>query len=102
MTPAGRLEDYLRKRVKGSGGFVRKLRWIGRRGAPDDFIWWPVSGNYPLVSAFVEVKAPGDRYSKLQERECAKLRTSGFRVFTVASTADIDQVVEQMMEARKL
>ena len=29
------IEDYLVERVKALGGEVRKVKWIGRHGAPD-------------------------------------------------------------------
>ena len=52
--PEAKVENYLRKRVKEEHGQIRKLAWLGRRGAPDDFVWWPG----PRF-AFVECKAPG-------------------------------------------
>lgn len=94
MTPAGKLEKELRTQVKASGGRIRKLRWIGRVGAPDDFVWWPnPHAGLPPVAAFVEIKAPGDRYSVTQMRECARLRDDGFRVLTLTSVGDIAALV---------
>ena len=48
------IEAYLKKCIKAAGGEVRKLRWIGRRGAPDRFVM--LKG----VSCFVELKRPGE------------------------------------------
>lgn len=89
--PEAKNENYLRKRVKAEKGQIRKLRWIGRRGAPDDFVWWPGPR-----SAFVEVKAPEGRLSALQTREIERLRADGFMVYVVFNFADIDAMIEEV------
>ena len=91
MTPAGRLQDHLKKMVQTSGGQYRKVRWEGRRGCPDCFIWWV----WPRL-AFVEVKAGDDRYSKLQEREVKRLKAAGIPVYTVRTIADIDALIFEL------
>jgi hypothetical protein len=91
MTPAGKLQDRLKRTVQHTGGQYRKTRWEGRRGCPDCFVWW----TWPRA-AYVEVKAPGDRYSKLQEREVARMRAAGLPVYTVSSFEDIDRVVSEV------
>ena len=91
MTPAGKLQDRLKKLVQGSGGQYRKVRWEGRRGCPDCFVWW----EWPRL-AFIEVKAGDDRYSKLQEREVARMQEAGIPVFTVRTLEDVDAVVEKV------
>jgi hypothetical protein len=45
-------EAYLRKRVNETRGFVRKVKWPGVRGAPDDLVMWPHLKTY----SFVELK----------------------------------------------
>lgn len=35
------IEAYMVKRVKAMGGEVRKVKWIGRRGAPDRLVMLP-------------------------------------------------------------
>lgn len=87
MTPAAKLQKYLRARVEASGGFYRKLRWEGRDGAPDCFIWW--HAKQPRC-AFIEVKAGEDRVTTLQNVEMTRLASGGFPVFVVRSTDDID------------
>ena len=91
MTPAGKLQDYLKRVVQHSGGQYRKVRWEGRSGCPDCYVWWV----WPHV-AFIEVKAPGDRFSKLQEREVARMRRAGIPVYTVTCVEDIDRVVGEV------
>ena len=78
MTPEGKIEAYLRRRVLETGGRIRKLSWIGRRGAPDRLIWWPG----PRL-AFVELKAPGKKATPQQAREHDRLRADGFSVLVV-------------------
>jgi len=101
MTPAAKLQEYLKKRVQGSGGQYRKVRWEGRRGCPDCFVWW----QWP-VAAFIEVKAHKgkyrDRYSTLQRREIERMRESGVPVYTVSTIEDIDRIVEELRGAPRL
>lgn len=89
MTPAGKLQGQLRKLVQGSGGQYRKIRYEGRRGCPDCLIWW----DWPAV-AFVEIKAEGDRYSKLQEREVERMQAAGIPVFTARTAEDVEKIVD--------
>jgi hypothetical protein len=57
VTPEGRVRSYLRKQALAHGLEHRKLKWIGRNGAPDEFVFHPQS----LVprAAFIEVEAEG-------------------------------------------
>ncbi len=81
------IERALVKRVKQMGGEVRKLAWIGRRGAPDRLVMLP--GRY----LFVELKAPGGRLSRLQDLEHRRLRAAGFEVRVIWKLEDIDEVL---------
>ena len=91
MTPAGKLQDHLKHVVQGSGGQYRKVRWEGRNGCPDCFIWW----DWPCV-AFVEIKAFGDRVSKVQDREIERMRNYGMPVFVATSKEEIDEIVKKV------
>lgn len=91
MTPEGAIQAHLKRRVKETGGEFRKLRWIGRRGAADCFIWWPG----PRF-AFVEVKQPKGRLSVLQEREIETLKRAGFAVHVVWSKDDVDALIHHL------
>ena len=99
--PESKIEYYLKKRVVASGGRVRKLRWIGQRGAPDRFIWWPEEqkGMGP-IACLVEVKAPGKKATAQQLREHARLRADGFSVVVAASVEEVDAMIENMMGMR--
>lgn len=43
-----KIEKHLVDGVKARGGLVRKLRWIGRRGAADRLVVWP-AGMYTTL-----------------------------------------------------
>lgn len=92
MTPEGKIEAYLKKRVLETGGRIRKLSWPGHRGAPDRMIWWPDEGH-GLTLVFVEVKAPGKKPTKQQLREHKKLENDGFEVWVVNDTGIVDLFV---------
>lgn len=89
--PEASVENYLRRRVKETGGRYRKVRWIGRRGAPDQLVWW----TWPRA-ALVECKAEGKHVEKdsQQEREIGRLLGDGWPVFVVNCRADVDAMIE--------
>jgi hypothetical protein len=77
--------------VQKSGGQYRKVRWEGRSGCPDCFVWW----TWPRA-AFIEIKADGDRLSKLQQREIERMDEAGVPVFIARSNEDIDEIVKKV------
>jgi hypothetical protein len=81
------VERQLIKRVKAAGGEVRKLMFIGRRGAPDRLVLLP-----DRVPLFVELKAPGGRVSRLQDVEHRRLREKGARVMVIWKVEEIEGV----------
>jgi len=83
------IERYLVERVVAMGGEVRKLRWLGRNGAPDRLVLLP-GGR--LI--FIEVKAPEAGARPGQQREHCRLRAMGQRVEIVASFDDVDDVLQ--------
>jgi hypothetical protein len=91
MTPAGKLQDRLKQLVQKSGGQYRKVRWEGRNGCPDCFVWW----QWPHV-AFIEIKADNDRVSKVQDQEIQRMRNYGVPVYIARSNEDIDEIVKQI------
>ena len=90
VPPEQLIEDYLARRVKETGGEVRKVVFPGRRGAPDRLCGWP-SGN-----ALVEVKRPGETAKPHQLREHVRLRGIGFRVDVIDTKEGVDLFVEEM------
>ena len=91
MTPAGKLQDHLKQKVQKSGGQYRKVRWEGRNGCPDCFVWW----DWPHV-AFIEIKAFGDRVSTIQDREIERMRRYGLPVYIARTNEEIDEIVEKV------
>lgn len=95
MTPAGKLQAYLKARAQATGGVYRKVRYESRRGCPDCLVWW----RWPAI-ALIEIKAEDgdykDRYSALQQREVDRMRDAGLPVYTARTKADIDRIVEEV------
>ncbi|EXI92401.1 MAG: VRR-NUC domain protein [Candidatus Accumulibacter sp. BA-94] len=82
------IEDHLVRRAGELGGEVRKLRWIGRRGAPDRVVFLPGSRLY-----WVELKRPGSQASAHQAREHERMRGMGQTVLVIDSLAAIDALL---------
>lgn len=82
------IEDYLVRQARQLGGEVRKLRWIGRRGAPDRVVFLPGSRLY-----WVELKAPGEQAEPHQAREHTRMRSMGQIVLVIDSLAAIDALL---------
>lgn len=91
MTPAGKLQDHLKHVVQKSGGQYRKVRWEGRNGCPDCFVWW----TWPHV-AFIEIKADNDRVSKVQQQEIQRMQSYGIPVFIATSKEEIDEIIKKV------
>ena len=81
------IERHLVKRVKELGGEVRKVQWIGRRGAPDRL------AMQPGRTLWVELKAPGEKAKPHQVREHERMRKMGQRVEIVDSCERVDEVL---------
>jgi len=79
------IEKYLVKKVKALGGEVRKVKWIGRRGAPDRLVMFP-----PEHTEWVELKAPGKVPEPHQLREHKRMRAMGQTVFVIDSLEGVD------------
>ena len=81
------IENYLVERVKQIGGEVRKVKWIGRRGAPDRLVM------LPGISVWVELKAPGKVAKPHQLREHERMRAKGQNVVVIDSIAGVDKLL---------
>jgi hypothetical protein len=84
------IERYLVKRVKELGGEVRKVQWIGRRGAPDRLVMMPMMLS-PTI--WVELKATGKTAEPHQQREHERMRKMGQRVEVVDSFEQVDRLL---------
>jgi len=83
------VEKYLVERVKAVGGKVRKVKWVGRKGAPDRLVF-----GRRLRPCFVELKRPeGGVLSQHQKDEIADLIEGGFDVFVVNTMDGVDALM---------
>lgn len=89
------IEKYLVGTVEMLGGECRKLRWIGRRGAPDRLVMFPKEQQRFIDGAWgttlwVELKATGEKAKPHQLREHARMRKMGQRVEVIDSIEAVD------------
>ncbi len=82
------IERYLVAEAKARGGEVRKVKWVGRRGAPDRLVLLGTRGFW------VELKAPGVAAEDYQLREHARMRAFGCEVFVIDSLDGVDHVLD--------
>lgn len=92
------IEKHLVQRVKQLGGEVRKVQFIGRRGAPDRLVMLPavtMNGQpaLPPISVWVELKAPGARPEPHQLREHDRMRAMGQRVEVIDSLDGVTELL---------
>lgn len=99
------IEKHLVKRVKELGGEVRKVEWIGRRGAPDRLVMLPAQVDFSVPlgrpgacrtarSAWVELKAPGVKPEAHQLREHKRMREMGQRVVVIDSIEGVEELLQ--------
>lgn len=98
------IERHLVNRVKKLGGEVRKVEWIGRRGAPDRLVMLPyatldtvrdgklVHGRPPTI--WVELKAPGVEPESYQLREHERMRRLGQVVVVIDSIEGVEELLK--------
>lgn len=77
------LENAFVKHIVRTGGEVRKVRWIGRQGAPDRLVMYP---DGELV--WVELKTTTGKLRPAQEREHERLRAMGQTVHVIRTKED--------------
>ncbi len=85
------IERHLVQRVKALGGEVRKVQWLGRRGAPDRLVMLPLCDFTGRPTTWwVELKAPGVKPPAYQLREHARMRAMGQQVAVLDSIEAVD------------
>lgn len=85
------IEKYLVKKVKALGGEVRKVKWIGRNGAPDRLVMLPTGPFYKAHrTIWVELKATGKVAEPHQLREHKRMEAMGQTVFVIDSKERVD------------
>lgn len=99
-TRESQIERRLVERVKQLGGEVRKVKWIGRTGAPDRLVMLPDGRIFAVDqlshgrTIWVEVKAPGKKAEAHQHREHERMRKMGQRVEVVDSYERIEEILK--------
>lgn len=88
------IEAYLRERVKSFGGKAYKFVSPGNDGVPDRLVCLP-GGQV----AFVELKAPGKKPTRLQILQQKQLKHLGFEVFVIDSKKAVDNFIFMMKRA---
>jgi hypothetical protein len=86
------VEDYFVEQVEAHGGIQRKVKWLGRRAAPDRFVKFL---GAPAV--LVELKRPGKTARPEQEREHARLRAVGVDVRVIDTKQAVDNFIRDMV-----
>ena len=74
------IEAALVARIKALGGECRKVKWIGRNGAPDQLVLLP-----NRTTTWVELKAPGQKPRPNQVREHERMHNLGQTVLVIDS-----------------
>ena len=90
MTPEGKVQAYLVKRIKALGGETRKLHFAAHHGAPDILCLLPFGYKPEERHPLVEVKRPGETPEPHQLREHERLRNAGFIVLVIDSKTGVD------------
>jgi hypothetical protein len=86
MAEENNLEEHLVKRVRELKGITRKVKWIGRNGAPDRLLWLPKM-KFPILA---ELKAKDGWVKPHQAREHSRLTRMGFYVAVWWTKEQID------------
>ena len=94
------IESYLVKRVKEVGGECRKVKWLGRNGAPDRLVMLPPRDREENGTIWVELKTEGlaalfphTPHERQQHREHERMRAVGQRVVVIDSIAGVDALL---------
>jgi hypothetical protein len=87
-----KVEAYFCDRIHALGGEVRKLEFIGHRGAPDRLVLLPrASLHRHRWHPLVELKRPKKGAEEHQAREHDRLRAAGFEVYVINSIEAVDR-----------
>lgn len=87
------IEEKLVEAVKAVGGVCWKFTSPGTAGVPDRIVLMPFG-----MIAFVEIKAPGETPRPLQRSRLKLLRRLGFKAFVLDNMADIQKIIEEVMQ----
>lgn len=86
-----RIEAKFREKIKSLGGRALKFISPGNAGVPDRLVILP--GN---KIGFAELKRPGGKTTKLQDRQIAFIKKLGCFVMVVDSEEKINEFIERL------
>lgn len=102
-----KIEAHLVTRVRQLGGEVRKVKWLGRNGAPDRLVllegWCggTNTGHIPPRQVWVELKKEGglatfpkDAHERAQHREHERMREFGCHVEVIDSIEGVENLLK--------
>jgi Holliday junction resolvase len=87
----GKLERALKRKVEKLGGKALKFVSPGMVGVPDRIILMP-KGKI----LFVEMKAPGEALSPIQDKRKRDLEALGFEVYKIDSNEQIEAFIQRL------
>ena len=87
------IENYLVERMKSIGAEIRKVKWIGRRGAPDRCVM------HKGLTVWIELKAPNEEAQAHQVREHERMQRAGQTVLIIDSLEKVDQFFEMFKKS---
>lgn len=82
------IEEYLRKKVKATGGLAYKWVSPGNNGVPDRI----VVGEFGVI--FVELKSSTGKLTNLQRKHLSFLRGLGLYAIAINSKEQVDKLIE--------
>lgn len=85
------IERVLVERVGAAGGIAYKFTSPSRRSVPDRVVLMP-----GRAAQFVEVKAPGAKPTKAQQREHARITAAGGVVWVIDGADGVEHFMECM------
>lgn len=88
------VEERLRKRVKEIGGLALKFVSPGHSGVPDRIVFLPKGRIY-----LVELKAPGRKLTKLQNRTKKQFEKLGFTYYVISSYEEVEEFINAIHTA---
>lgn len=83
------VEKYLKDEIKKIGGIAYKFVSPGNAGVPDRLVLLPDG-----LMFFVELKAPGKKTRKIQDRQAGRIRRLGFKVEILDSKNKVDYFID--------
>ncbi len=88
-----KIERRLKNKIKRQGGLAIKFSVPGMAGMPDRLILLPGGKVH-----FVELKKPGGKLEKLQQKRAEILKALGFKVYCLDSNEAVDVFIGEVFK----